>query len=60
MNTQSNNGINTNAIPGDGMNALWQEVQITFNGNNAHQQFFSDNDVLAAASAGTITLTTTN
>jgi hypothetical protein len=45
------------AIQGDGFNPLWNEVQIVFKG--APQQFTSDNDVLAAAAAGTITLVPT-
>ena len=47
------------AIQGGGFNPLWAEVQITFNGSNLPQQFTSDNDILAAAMAGTITLTPT-
>jgi hypothetical protein len=43
------------AIPGDGMNAVWQEVQIVFN-TIAPQQFLSDNDVLTAAGLNQITL----
>jgi len=43
------------AIQGDGFNPLWQEVQIHF-GTNPKQQFLSDNDILAAAAAGKITL----
>src|SRR5215472_437266 len=43
------------AIQGDGFNPLWQEVQIHF-GTNPQQQFTSDNDILAAAAAGKITL----
>jgi hypothetical protein len=43
------------AIPGDGFNPLWEEVQITFV-TIAPQQFFSDNEILAAAAAGEITL----
>ena len=43
------------AIQGDGFNPLWQEVQIHF-GHNPQHQFTSDNDILAAAAAGTITL----
>jgi hypothetical protein len=46
------------AIPDDGMNEVWQEVQIVFN-TLAPQQFFSDNDILAAASLGLITLVKT-
>ena len=47
------------AIQGDGFNPLWQEVQIAFNTGHPVQQFTSDNDVLAAAAAGAITLTPT-
>ncbi len=43
------------AIQGDGFNPLWREVLIT-----PAIQFTSDNDVLAAAAAGTITLTSTD
>ena len=46
------------AIQGDGFNPLWLEVQITFD-TIAPQQFTSDNDILAAAAAGEITLTPT-
>ena len=47
------------AIPGDGFNPIWEEVQITFTDDNTPVQFFSDDEVLAAAAAGTITLTFT-
>jgi hypothetical protein len=47
------------AIQGDGFNPLWQEVQITFNAGHAPMQLTSDNDVLAAANAGVITLAPT-
>src|SRR6266568_2673253 len=47
------------AIQGDGFNPLWQEVQITFNSGFTPHQFTSDTDILAAAAAGEITLTTT-
>jgi len=46
------------AIQGDGFNPLWQEVQIVFV-MIPPQQFFSDNDILAAAAAGQITLVPT-
>ena len=46
------------AIPTDGMNPLWEEVQITFN-TIPPQQFTSDNDILAAAALNEITLTPT-
>ena len=46
------------AIQGDGFNPLWQEVQIVFN-TVPPQQFFSDNQILAAVAAGQITLVPT-
>jgi hypothetical protein len=46
------------AIQGDGFNPLWQEVQIVFK-TIPPQQFFSDNDIIAAAAAGQITLVPT-
>ena len=47
------------AIQGDGFNPLWQEVQIAFTAGHTPRQLLSDNDVLAAAAAGEITLTVT-
>lgn len=44
------------AIPTDGMNPLWQEVQVVFKSTSSCQQFTSDNAVLAAAAAGIVTL----
>lgn len=44
------------AVPGDGMNALWNEVQIVFNAGYAPHQFYSDNDILAAAATPEILL----
>jgi len=46
------------AIQGDGFNPLWQEVQIVFL-TIPPQQFFSDNEILAAAAAGQIALVPT-
>ena len=46
------------AIQGDGFNPLWNEVQIVFK-TIAPQQFFSDNEILAAAAAGKIALVPT-
>jgi hypothetical protein len=37
------------AIQGDGFNPLWREVDIVFNTGFTPHQFFSDNQVLAAA-----------
>lgn len=47
------------AIPTDGMNPLWQEVQVVFKSTSRCVQFTSDNDVLAAAAAGVVTLAPT-
>ena len=47
------------AIPTDGFNPIWEEVQIAFTDGNTPVQFFSDNEVLAAEKAGIITLTKT-
>ena len=47
------------AIPGDGFNPIWEEVQIAFTAGHTPRQLFSDNDVAAAFDAGEITLTLT-
>ena len=47
------------AVPGDGFNPIWEEVQITFNAGFQPVQFTSDTDILAAAAQGEITLTDT-
>jgi hypothetical protein len=47
------------AVPGDGFNPVWEEIQVTFTAGNTPHQFFSDDEVLAAAAAGEITLTPT-
>ena len=47
------------AIPTDGMNPLWQEVQVVFKSTSNCQQYKSDNQVLAAAAAGIVTLVPT-
>jgi hypothetical protein len=47
------------AIPTDGMNPLWQEVQLVFKSTGNCTQFKSDNEVLAAAAAGVVTLVPT-
>lgn len=47
------------AIPTDGFNPVWEEVQITFNPGHTPRQLFSDDQVLAAAAAGELTLTFT-
>lgn len=50
------------AIPGDGMNPVWREVQIVFRPGFTPRQFYSDDEVLAAASGSNpmITLIMTN
>jgi hypothetical protein len=48
------------AIQGEGFNPLWQQVLIEFNQGFTPHQFTSEEDVLAAAQAGEITLVTTN
>ena len=47
------------AIQGDGFNPLWRQVLIHFTGSAPHQ-FASDDEVLAAAAAGEITLEVTD
>lgn len=48
------------AIPGDGMNPLWAEVQIAFTAGHTPRQLFSDDEIAAAFKSGEITLTPTN
>jgi hypothetical protein len=50
------------AIPGDGFNPIWREVQIMFNQGITPRQLYSDNEVLALAYGPNpqITLDTTN
>jgi hypothetical protein len=67
---QSDNGLPNDqpfisvidAIPGDGMNPVWREVQIVFNPGFTPRQLFSDDEVSAAASGANpeIALDTTN
>ena len=47
------------AIPGDGFNPIWEEVQITFTDDNTPRQLFSDDEIEAAVESGEITLTFT-
>ncbi|HTL54448.1 MAG TPA: hypothetical protein VL361_02165 [Candidatus Limnocylindrales bacterium] len=47
------------AVPGDGFNPIWEEVQIAFTSGHNPRQLFSDTDVEAAFDAGEITLTFT-
>jgi hypothetical protein len=48
------------AIPGDGMNPLWVEIQIAFTAGHTPRQLFSDDEIAAAFASGEITLTPTN
>jgi hypothetical protein len=48
-----------NAVPGQGFNALWLQVEISFNSGVTPHQFTSEADILAAAKAGQITLIST-
>jgi hypothetical protein len=47
------------AVPGDGFNPIWEEIQITFTPGHTPRQLFSDDEILAAAESGEITLTAT-
>lgn len=47
------------AIQGDGFNPLWEEWQITFV-KIEPKQYFSDNEILAAAAVGNISLMDTD
>lgn len=47
------------AIPTDGFNPIWEEVQIAFIPPNMPVQLFSDDEVLTAAANKRITLTET-
>jgi hypothetical protein len=48
------------AVPADGMNPLWAEVQIAFTPGHTPRQLFSDDEIAAAVTSGEITLTATN
>jgi hypothetical protein len=48
------------AIQGEGFNPLWQQVLIQFNRGFTPHQFTSEEEVLAAAKAGEITLVQTD
>lgn len=48
-----------NAVPGQNFNALWLQVEISFNPGVTPYQFTSEADILAAAEGGQITLTNT-
>lgn len=44
------------AIPGDGFNPIWEEVQITFTTGHTPRQLFSDVEIGDAVASGEITL----
>src|SRR5215510_14978388 len=44
------------AIPGDGFNPIWEEVQITFTDGHTPRQLFSDDEIDDAVASGEITL----
>jgi hypothetical protein len=44
------------AVPGDGFNPIWEEVQITFTQGHTPRQLFSDDEIEEALDAGEITL----
>jgi hypothetical protein len=48
------------AVPADGMNPLWAEVQIAFTAGHTPRQLFSDDEIAAAVTSGEITLSATN
>jgi uncharacterized protein (TIGR03118 family) len=48
------------AVPGQGFNALWQQVLYSFNAGFKPRQLTSEADILAAAQSGEITLNPTN
>lgn len=47
------------AVPGDGFNPIWEEVQITFMPGHTPRQLFSDDEIIDAAANGEIALTFT-
>ena len=47
------------AIPGDGFNPIWEEIQITFTAGHTPRQLFSDDEIEEALNAGEITLEAT-
>jgi len=47
------------AVPGDGFNPIWEEIQITFTAGHTPRQLFSDDEIADAVAAGEITLEAT-
>jgi hypothetical protein len=48
------------AIQGDGFNPLWQEIEVRFTAGHTPRQITRDDDVVAAAAAGEVTLHVTD
>ena len=44
------------AIPGDGFNPIWEEIQITFINGHTPRQLFSDDEIAEAVANGEIKL----
>jgi hypothetical protein len=44
------------AVPGDGFNPVWEEVQITFTPGHTPRQLFSDDEIADAFASGEIDL----
>src|ERR1044071_8841737 len=44
------------AVPGDGFNPIWEEIQITFTAGHTPRQLFSDDEIAEAFNNGEITL----
>jgi hypothetical protein len=47
------------AVPGDGFNPLWLEIQVNFTPGHTPRQLFSDDEIANAFEAGEITLEST-
>src|SRR6266403_2491653 len=47
------------AVPADGFNPIWEEIQITFTSGHTPRQLFSDNEIADAFTAGEIMLDAT-
>lgn len=47
------------AVPTDGFNPIWEEVQIAFTPGHTPRQLFSDDEIADAVASGEITLTFT-
>ncbi len=47
------------AVPADGFNPIWEEIQIAFTAGHTPRQLFSDDEIADAAASGEITLTPT-